>query len=118
MGRLNLIPWGEITCKLWWSDHITSAAAMQGKSHSQPLEKVRVWKEAKKRAYVALVCPHLEYSLPVWNPCLKDCNKFEKVQKPAACLSYCRWVTHTPGQIHMKRLANTSNLKCRRNILS
>ena len=66
--------------------------------------------EVKKRVCVALVCLHLEYCSPVWNPHLKkDCDELEKVQKWAA-----RWAgtaTHTPGSIHMKRLANTSNLK-------
>jgi len=40
-------------------------------------------KEVKKRPYVALVRPHLEYCLPVWNPHLKkDCDKLESAEKP------------------------------------
>ena len=65
--------------------------------------------EAKKRAYIALVHPHLEYCSPVWNPHLKDWDKLVKVQKRAACWEYCRWDHH--GHIHMKRYASTSNLK-------
>ena len=53
-------------------------------------------KEAKKRAYVALVHPHLEYCSPVWNPHLKkDCDKLERVQKRAARWAYCQWDRHT-----------------------
>ena len=70
-------------------------------------------KEAKKGAYAALVCPHLEYCSPVWNPHLKkDCDKLEKVQKWAALgHTVGGTATHTPGHIYMKRLANNSNLK-------
>ena len=48
-------------------------------------------KDAKKRAYIALVRPHLEYCSPVWSPHqLKLINTLEKVQQRAA-----RWVCGT-----------------------
>ena len=44
--------------------------------------------DAKNRAYIALVRPHLEYSSPVWSPHQRNFNDaIEKVQKRAA-----RWV--------------------------
>ena len=87
----------KITCKLCWSDHISSAAAKA--NHILSLLRRSMYgccKEAKKRAYVALVRPHLEYCSPVWNPHLKkDCDKLEMLQKRAAHWAYCQWDHHT-----------------------
>ena len=87
----------KITHKLCWSDHITSTAAKANRILSLLRRSMYGCnKEAKKRAYVALVRPHLEYCSPVWNPHLKkDCDKLEKVQKRAARWAYCRWDSHT-----------------------
>ena len=44
---------------------------------------------AKAITYQALVCPHLEYCAPVWDPhTVKNIDMLEKVQKQA-----CRWLT-------------------------
>ena len=44
---------------------------------------------AKATAYQALVCAHLEYCVPVWDPhTVKSIDMLEKVQKWAA-----RWLT-------------------------
>ena len=87
----------KITHKLCWSDHITSADAKANRILSLLRRSMYGCnKEAKKRAYVALVRLHLEYCSPVWNPHLKkDCDKLEKVQKRAARWAYCRWDSHT-----------------------
>ena len=87
----------KITRKLCWSDHIPSAAAKANRILS--LLKRSMYgcsKEAKKRVYVTLVRPHLEYCSPVWNPHLKkDCDKLERVQKQATRWAYCQWDCHT-----------------------
>jgi len=62
----------KITHKLCWSEHVTSAAAKANRILSLLRRSMYgCSEEAKKRAYVALVRPHLEYCSPVWNPHLK-----------------------------------------------
>ena len=79
----------RIDSKLKWGEHITEATAKA----NQALNILRrtmygCTKNAKKRAYTALVRPHLEYCAPVWNPYQqKDCETLEKVQRRAA-----RWI--------------------------
>ena len=87
----------KITRRLCWSDHISSAAAKANRILSLLRRSMYgCSKEVKKRAYVALVRPHLEYCSPVWNPHLKkDCDKLERVQKRAARWAYCQWDRHT-----------------------
>ena len=49
-------------------------------------------KQAKSRAYVALVRPQLETSVPVWSPYDKvSCDSIEKVQKRAARWICAKW---------------------------
>ena len=86
----NAICLGSSTGNCDLTSIICVLSSPQGTCLSRPT------KEAKKRAYVALVRPHLEYCSPVWNPHLKkDCDKLEKVQKQAARWAYCRWDRHT-----------------------
>ena len=79
----------RINTKLTWTDHVLEVRmkatcvlnllrrAMQGCS-----------KQAKARAYIALVRPHLETCSPVWTPYQKGAqDDLEKVQKCAA-----RWI--------------------------
>ena len=87
----------KITHKLCWSEHVTSAAAKANRILSLLRRSMYgCSEEAKKRAYVALVRPHLEYCSPVWNPHLKkDSDKLERIQKRAARWACCRWNRHT-----------------------
>ena len=79
----------KINTKLTWTDHVLEVRmkvtrvlnllrrAMQGCS-----------KQAKARAYTALVCPHLETCSPVWTPYQRSAqDDLEKVQKCGA-----RWI--------------------------
>ena len=48
--------------------------------------------QAKKRAFVAFVRPHVKYRATVWNPWLKkDIDALEKIQKRAARWICCHW---------------------------
>ena len=79
----------KIQSKLNWSEHIQDAS----NKASRVLNLLRrsmygCHHTAKKRAYMALVRPHLEYCSPVWSPYQHKLNEaLEKVQKRAA-----RWV--------------------------
>ena len=60
----------------------------------QCMDAVRVQK--KRRAYEALVRPHVEYCCVVWNPHLKkDVESLEKLQRRAARWTCCHWNKHT-----------------------
>ena len=53
-------------------------------------------KNAKERAYSALVRSHLEHCAPVWNPYQqKDCETLEKVQRRAARWIGASWDPHS-----------------------
>ena len=72
----------RIDTKLKWGEHIAEAAAKANRAMNL-LRRTMYGciKNAKKRAYIALVRPHLEYCAPVWNPYQhKDCETLEKVQ--------------------------------------
>ena len=82
----------KIHKKLSWADHVAEIASKA----SQMLNLLRrsmhgCHKDAKKRAYLALVRPHLEYASPVWSPHQqKSIDNIEKIQKRAA-----RWIRGT-----------------------
>ena len=73
----------RITSHLRWSEQCQDAASKAMKI----LNLLRITvngtsTEAKKRAFVMLVRPHLEYAAPVWSPHIQRDN--EHVQRRAA----------------------------------
>ena len=86
----------RIDSKLKWGAHIVEVTAKANRALS-PLRWAMYGctKNAKKRAYTALVRPHLEYYAAVWNPYQqKDCETLEKVQRRAA-----RWIGPTVQKV-------------------
>ena len=79
-----------INNKLKWEDHISEVTAKA--SGILNLLRRTMWgchRDAKTRAYAALVHPILEYSVPVWAPHeQKHVDTMEKEQRRAA-----RWVS-------------------------
>ena len=79
--------------------------------------------KAKKRAYLALVKPRLEFSAPVWSPHLKkDISALEKVQKRAARWMCAQWnrqnFTWSKSYDECRRELQWTTLKQRRDILA
>ena len=79
----------RLDSKLKWGAHVAEITAKANRTLSLLRRTMQgCSRDAKTRAYCALVRPHLEYCAPAWNPYqLKDCAKLEKVQQRAA-----RWV--------------------------
>ena len=79
----------QISSKLSWKGQIADASARATRILN--LLKRSMYgctKQAKARAYTALVRPHLEFCAPVWTlHGISDQNNFDKVQKSAA-----RWI--------------------------
>jgi len=103
----------KITHKLCWSEHVTSAAAKANRILSLLRRSMYgCSEEAKKRAYVALVRPHLEYCSPVWNPHLKTVINLSRYKNgPHTGLAVGGITTHTHGHVLMRRHASTLNWK-------
>ena len=81
--------WVFISSDLSWSNHIkviTSKARKQiGLLHRQFYKHSH--QDTLRALYVALIRPHLEYGIPVWDPHLvKDINALEAVQRFATKL--------------------------------
>ena len=66
------------------------------------------------RAYVALVCPHLEYCSPVRNPHLKIVINL-RMYRNGLHVGHTvgGTATHTPGPIHIKSLQTTQTENAR-----
>ena len=81
-----------INSKLKWGDHIAEVTAKASRILNLLRRTMRSCRrDAKTRAYTALVRPILEYSVPVWAPHKQQHNDaLEKVQSRAA-----RWVSGT-----------------------
>ena len=79
----------RLDSKLKWGAHVTEITAKANRTLSLLRRTMQgCSRDAKTRAYCALVRPHLEYCARAWNPYqLKDHEKLEKVQQRAA-----RWV--------------------------
>ena len=82
-----------IDCKLKWGDQINLSISKATKVLNLLRRNLKNCSlKAKKRAYLALVQPHLEFSVPVWSPHLKkDISALEKVQKRAARWMCAHW---------------------------
>ena len=76
----------RIDSKLKWGAHIVEVTAKANRALNLLRRTMYgCTKNAKKRAYTAIVRPHLEYCAPVWNLYQqKDCETLEKVQRRAA----------------------------------
>ncbi len=75
--------------RLTWKDHINQSTSKATKVVNLIRRNLHhSTKQAKSRAYLALVRPHLEYAAPVWSPHFNtDITKVENIQKRAA-----RWI--------------------------
>jgi hypothetical protein len=82
-----------INRKLKWGDQINMSISKATKMLNLLRRNLRNYSlKAKKRAYLSLVRPHLEFSVPVWSPYLKkDLLALEKVQKRAARWMCAQW---------------------------
>ena len=79
--------------------------------------------KAKKRAYLAMVKPRLEFSAPVWSPHLKkDISALEKVQKRATRWMCAQWnrqnFTWAKSYDECRRKLQWTTLKQLRDILA
>ena len=83
--------------KLTWHKHINNVTAKASRILNLLRRNLRhASKEAKARAYLALVQPQLEYAASVWTPHLKSqILKIEKVQTRAARWVVDKWIPQT-----------------------
>ena len=82
----------KINQKLSWSAHVNATVLKASQVLNLLRRSLYSSEEAKKRAYTALVRPHIECCAPVWNPHLKkDIISLENVQKRAARWICCKW---------------------------
>ena len=90
-------PGVKITSNLSWRAHILSkVASANGTLNLLRRTMHSCGESAKKKAYEALVRPHVEYCCTVWNLYLKrDVEAVEKLQRRAARWICCRWDKHT-----------------------
>ncbi len=82
-----------INKKLNWSDHITTKVA-KSNSILGLLKRLMYGcsEMAKKKAFVSLVRPRMEYCAAVWNPHLrKGIDAVEKIQRRRSRWICCRW---------------------------
>ena len=78
---------------LQWTDHVSEVRMkVTGVLNLRGRTMQGCSKQAKARAYIALVCPHLETCLPVWTLYQKGTqDDLEKVQKCAARWICAKW---------------------------
>ena len=83
----------RVNRKLRWDDQCTDAATKATKVLNLLRRSLHGCKQnIKKRAYLALVRPHLEYCAPVWSPHYqKDKAKLERVQRRATHWICSKW---------------------------
>ena len=75
----------RINTKLTWADHVSEVRMKATRVLNLLRTMQGCSKQAKARAYIALVRPHLETCSPVWTPYQKGAqDDLEKVQKCAA----------------------------------
>ena len=85
---------GVISSDLSWSEHVSGVTKKARKQIG--LLYRRFYKstptETLKTLYTSLICPHLEYAIPVWNPHLsKDIDSLESVQRFATKICTKSW---------------------------
>ena len=82
-----------INKKLKWGDHIATKVAKANSILGLLKRSMYGCSEvAKKKAFVSLVRPHVEYCAAVWNPHLKkDIDAVEKIQRRGSRWICCRW---------------------------
>ena len=85
-----------ISFDLFWSNYIKGFASKARKQ----IELLYRWfyehahQDTLKAPYVALIRPHLEYGIPVWDPhLLKDINALEAAQRFATKVCVKLWNT-------------------------
>ena len=83
-----------ISDDLSWSPHIDRITSKARKLLGMLYRQFYQWSspDALLKLYLALIHPHLEYAVQVWNPYLtKDTKKLESVQKFALRMCLKRW---------------------------
>ena len=83
----------KLNTKLSWGDHVTEVTHKASRVLNILRRSLRgCSKDAKAKAYTALVRPHLEYCAPVWSPHQKGVkDELENVQKRAARWICAKW---------------------------
>ncbi len=104
----------HLSSNLTWSSHIHSICAKARKLTGLLYRRFYTGVESRNllEMYKLLICPHLEYAAPVWDPHLsKDISMMENVQKFALRMCLKNWDT---GYQDLLDLTNFPSLKNRR----
>ena len=74
------------TSNMSWSKHISKATTRANRILGLIRRNLRGTSvKIKEKAYLTLVCPHLEYCSAIWNPYTKkDISRIENIQRQAA----------------------------------